>query len=95
MLEHTKGDWIVRNYSDGEVAVASRPASGFIPVAHIVGRRDQKQANAHLIAAAPDLLEACKAMVENPCTTDSLDHGYNDCSTMKGIKAIAKATKQA
>lgn len=54
---------------------------------------DQNKANAHLFAASPDLLKACKRMVKFACSTKSL---YST-ATIQGIieemnQAITKAT---
>lgn len=55
----------------------------------IVGDDIQNIANAHLIAAAPDLYEAVKKMCNN-----ALDLGYchaTDCGHCKSMAAIKKA----
>ncbi len=64
---------------------------------------ESSMANARLIAAAPDLLEACEAMIEMyKAMMDKIDHGssFYDAKTIRlmneapGLtsKAIAKAT---
>ena len=54
-MEISKGKWIVRYYSDGEVAVGVRLQSGFNAVCHIVSRKEEKQHNALFIAEAYDV----------------------------------------
>ena len=62
MSGHTKGPWVMDRYQqlrspDGvQVGVWGAGISW-------VSRSDEAEANARLIAAAPDLLEACKALV--------------------------------
>jgi hypothetical protein len=65
MGKHTRGPWHVRDF-DG--SIGSIDAAGDMPVAQAMQTRpiriepnqDERRANARLIAAAPDLLEACK-----------------------------------
>ena len=59
---HTKGKWICKKNTDGSWVVMS----GDIVVA-VFNRKDHpewNEANARLIAAAPELLDACKMMFE-------------------------------
>lgn len=58
--KHTPGPWAVKPYSSdtGDFTVTS-PSLPFI--ANTIGGTDQEHGNALLIAAAPDLLAACKA----------------------------------
>lgn len=63
--EHTKSPWEVitsKPYvNDGKPAVFA--ISGTLRVASISGYLGELDANAHLIAAAPELLEACKTVL--------------------------------
>lgn len=75
MSEHTPGPWVAlpgdgkvlissNLNSDGELIDETRPANnGGIYVAHVLG--PDQQANARLIAAAPDMLEALRGIVPN------------------------------
>ena len=72
MAKHTPGEW--KHWSHGDIRVI-RDESGS-RICHFdyltwSGRRpdDEVKANANLIAAAPDLLEACKAAL-NMVETD-------------------------
>lgn len=97
--KHTPGPWaITRRWADGKrIIVEGNQEDWFRLEAHVVCDdcdTDTAEANARLIAAAPDLLEACKAMlrthgVHGPCThhnCDSCEMAYD-----KAKAAIAKA----
>ena len=58
MSGHTPGPWTVT--PDSFVMAGSRPSIG---VARIITHAQEFVANARLIAAAPDLLEACRAVL--------------------------------
>jgi hypothetical protein len=64
---HTKGPWKINNNigHKGELGIIADTAPCIIA---IMGNQKvwpaEAEANAHLIAAAPDLLEACKALLE-------------------------------
>ena len=59
MSKHTPGPWEART---GEACFVHRPAMADFPI-FIPGTRDEGAADARLIAAAPDLLEALKAVL--------------------------------
>lgn len=61
MSSHTKGPWKVEKMPDdgGEFSIFSNTG---IYVALTVGGTDSEEANARLIAAAPDLLEALEQL---------------------------------
>ena len=80
MSHHTPGPWLAqqRTWQRGNVSVFA-PKFGrapygacvaFIPCSEGVGGADGALANAHLIAAAPDLLEALRGMVDLYDTDD-------------------------
>lgn len=96
--QHTLGPWIV----DGNVIRGDKQSNGSVSVACVLdvaypfGRfaGESTQANARLIAAAPDLLEAlkalhgwCKAEIEHFDST-----GPDEWIMEKALAAIAKAT---
>jgi len=66
MSTHTPGPWIVRHTTGFPLMIATAPDDyGFgVPVADCSKRNlpAEAQANARLIAAAPDLLAACERM---------------------------------
>lgn len=63
--KHTPGPWKVVNF-DGNVSSEIRAENGVMvgnpygPAGRWAEVREEHEANANLIAAAPDLLEACK-----------------------------------
>jgi hypothetical protein len=99
--QHTPGPWYLRTnkhkncdgsawgWLDTQQAGNQRPPSG-VDVTWSAGQTSE--ANARLIAAAPDLLEALKKMLdshEDACT------GYGEGAAEKARAAIAKATGAA
>ncbi len=60
----TKGEW---KYEHSELFSIKKDkhgdADGIIKIAHIIGHPDEREANAKLIAAAPQLLEAVQYLV--------------------------------
>lgn len=66
-MSYTKGKWHV-GCGNGEGHVfggegVRRDITGLSPICKIIGNTEEDRANAHLIAAAPELLEACKYVV--------------------------------
>jgi hypothetical protein len=59
---HTKGPWYIDRQSPHS-PICIKPHPGRI-VCDVDGTDDEAEANAHLIAAAPDLLDACKMMAD-------------------------------
>ena len=60
-MTHTPGPWII--HPDGDLVTAKfDPQYGSDGVAWVIKRPEYK-ANARLIAAAPQLLEACKGLI--------------------------------
>ena len=84
--KHTPGPWVVGNV--GEVV------AGGITLADVYGDEEQADADAYLIAAAPDLLEACEMLAEAQRRADAGERDgfgcYVDAVDMARA-AIAKA----
>ncbi len=64
---HTRGPWKFGNGFNGYIDIDG-PASGWAGLAKVVwemeeGSSDEAQANAKLIVAAPELLQACKGAI--------------------------------
>lgn len=86
--KHTPGEWHIRT-NDPQIFINS---SGDVPLAEIAGAsvrdikacRDNAFANARLIAAAPDLLEALKAIL-------SKEYMMHSSERIRAEAAIRKA----
>jgi len=95
MAGHTKGEWEVAWYSGvgsdiPYAAVISSPRRTIAQFNIDLTAREECEANARLIAAAPDLLEAlraCHAMLNG-----ETDRQADDDTTEMVLAAIAKAT---
>lgn len=95
MSKHIPGPWLVahtKDFRDHGTVVVERfdiHADSDTPVAVIHDWCMGTEADAHIIAAAPDLLEACrKALSESGCDGDLCMHEWHDAARA----AIAKAT---
>lgn len=91
MPNHTPGPWIVLN--DG-LTISEESRRDVIPfeVAKVVDGSNEDRANAHLIAAAPDLLSALERML-NAYEADKVRGCAfgNDQAADQARAAIAKA----
>jgi len=88
-MTHTQGPWSYIGNGD-VVAKSDKYCGGEKDIASVfLTVNDEDEANARLIAAAPELLEALKDMLdghEDACT------GYGEGAADKARAAIAKAT---
>lgn len=81
--KYTPGQWEVAETSEGYQVVAC-----VTPTGHVVVARDvSDEADAHLIAAAPDLLEACRYIVE------AGENGDEIMAIEKARAAISRASR--
>lgn len=76
MSKRAPGPWRIENFY-----IISSPASGSLTIAKV---NDHGDANARLIAAAPDLLEACKLALGGFENNNAIDWNILE-------RAIAKA----
>lgn len=68
-MEHTPAPWEVKYGAASEIHIES--SRGTIVVCDgLFGKQEDIEANARLIAAAPELLEALKMMVKMVCRTE-------------------------
>jgi hypothetical protein len=66
MSAHTKGPWTAGHFSSVvglPVMAQPDPTSNSVVICGVRGDRETAEANARLIAAAPDLLEALRSLV--------------------------------
>lgn len=104
MAEHTPGPWRVERSLDGRSDGYIRPVNGHVEpgavapvaVARVVGSRGrgETEANARLIAAAPELLAALEELVawQNgpPLSTPKYEDGWGNA-----MRAAAAAIQKA
>jgi hypothetical protein len=99
MANHSPGPWRVTDeinrFSGGEVIRPNKGDGIDSPVAFVCDfnrydRDEERQANARLIAAAPELLEAARLVVEHQDHEEDCDGGCIDMLR----EAIAKAEAQ-
>lgn len=92
MSEHTPGPWTIHTRFDDGAEVRAIAWCGVVCVGSSGNQSidaAEARANAHLIAAAPDLLEACEGAVDK-CRFGCTWLSY--CGTCKSLlAAIAKA----
>ncbi len=96
MMNHTKGKWeaVISHKKDdyiiwaGDEGVFIATTQSVPPAAHETGIYG-KQANANLIAAAPELFKALKAMTK--LFEERIPYPNNTQRYKQAIKAIAKA----
>lgn len=90
MSKHTPGpwraSWLERNKrcKTGDWAFFGEQLGSLVRLRDCAEKNQEAKANAHLIAAAPDLLAACEAVVKT--LTDSHELIWQQC-----VAAIAKA----
>ena len=80
MSGHTPGPWIISQptgYNDS--GAIEQIGTGFVIASDIFGKsKEETEANARLMAAAPDLLAACKVALYNLASPESLRHILED-----------------
>lgn len=92
--KHTKGEWRLSQDWDNKIRIFAESDRGYIPIADVLNpictpqHSDVQIANAKLIAAAPELLEALKCVLN---TLETL--GKNTVSMEMAKSAIKKATE--
>ena len=80
MTEHTPGPWVKKYYKGAEEKTGTWGVrSRLFSICNMVSNLGEDEANAHLIAAAPDLLEALEnttMTLEAICTPESMAEIY-------------------
>ena len=91
MTKHTAAPWLIgENRYDYDLIIRSANNDPVCSVIYAGYSKTEAKANARLIAAAPELLEALKELCD---VTDTND--YNEAAFFKAEAAIAKAEGQA
>lgn len=93
MTQHTPGPWVQGKEDDFKGIAITTPARGmaYVAIANVpvdYTDRPEREANARLIAAAPELLEAAKAVAQW-CMQRPPIHPYDGFKMLEA--AIAKA----
>ena len=90
--KHTPGPWEQGTQVNGSTTLVARMKTGFV-VAEMrnVHFREEAEANARLIAAAPDLLESLRELAELAVLQFGMPPPGADGTLQKALAAIAKA----
>ncbi len=91
-LKHTRAPWKFDTDNKGTYVVISD--YGVVHISDGVGQSEQREANARLIASAPELLEALQDCVESLSRLDDKDDAYRVACLKQAREAIAKAGGQ-
>ena len=93
--QHTPGPWKTKGMPCGIDIVAYAPDQEHhhVTIAVVLGgnTQEEERSNAYFVAAAPDLLEACKSALLNVCAA----HGFPSKVSQQIMKAIVKAEGRA
>lgn len=98
---HTPGEWTVTGPNGylNQIGIGIDTGRGISPIAAAYGAGEEVKANARLIAAAPELLDACQAMAEWDAREQDHAVDFAERTKMciaafdKARAAIAKATQ--
>jgi hypothetical protein len=88
-MKHTPGPWVVYDHF---ITLSDERRTYICDMLNIY--HSEQKSNAHLIAAAPDLLEACKELSSIPAVIQVLGKNHTsdcNCGLCKAHKAIKKA----
>ncbi len=85
MMKHTPGPWFINGHERYTKYVEARIGGGWVQEVAACGpteNPEQQEANARLCAAAPELLEALRIMVNAcyPVSTEISDKGHEWCT---------------
>jgi hypothetical protein len=84
MSKHTPGPWQVGHFDSNMICDSDGANRGCSPIARVEGTAAKRRANARLIAAAPDLLEALRPLTKGV-------YWITDAQVKAARAAIAKA----
>ena len=87
----TQGKWIFRDCPQKPRHLDFAVGNTTIACCEFLGQKPVREANAHLIAAAPDLLEACNALLKVCVCCHCTGWGFDTASNREKATARAKA----
>lgn len=90
--KHTKGEWVISKESITYIQTNESIPTVICDFAYAGPRILEEEANAKLIAAAPDLLEALTTLLK-VFQTDGSDYEDDQKAISKAKQAIKKATE--
>ena len=100
VMEHTPGPWVIDHETRPAgvcVVYNTSHPNGFVYIRGALGYwdadRDENMANARLIAAAPELLEALELMLDAFLDTEGSHGDREQAATEAARAAIEKATR--
>ena len=94
MSKHTKGKWEVEICGEALATyIVTKDNENIAQLSWTVFGADREEidANARLIASAPELLEACKRFIKNSACQNGCKENDMTCDTQFAKQAIAKA----
>ena len=92
MMEHTPGPWEVEENGRANVQIAGRVNGGYL-IAQMIEGSPCRDANARLIAAAPESNEACEFLVKG--LTYLLEEGPLQDRPARVLSVVSQADKLA
>lgn len=87
-MKHTKGPWFFEDDKHNTHKWIFSQATGYV-IARFEHDEINLEANAHLIAAAPDLLSACEAALIDLCSDELFESHKETINTLQS--ALKKA----
>jgi hypothetical protein len=97
--KHTQGEWVVyvpQHVGCTNVAIGGDKYFGqFVELWHHQNSKEQSEANANLISAAPDLLEALESVASDLFYQIESTHGAKSANKYPSITQAQKAIKKA
>jgi hypothetical protein len=91
MSEHTPGPWRVGSWYEGRLAVIVEDVSDMRIITELTGANLAHEANARLIAAAPELLEALGTIARFIKDGDEIDGEEHEMSIDDAFQTAADA----
>jgi len=92
-MEYTKGEWVVKQVLSEDYFISNNDDEICYPIARMDSHQLNPEANAQLIAAAPDMYKALKSVLSSAVCNDDMSTSYAIDRTIKNQidNALAKA----